>query len=179
MLHTPGNRFLGGTATQHSSVVDENYMIVGAHVDSATNEKIRKGEYVDFSHLLPKEKLDRDEAKLELVHRAGQTYFIPAERDSGNSITSFHKWEQAFRVFSNLYCLEHPDRSTELIQYNHVIFSASLTYTWDNVYTYDCEFRMHLGSFPERSWAIILQQAGPCISKTETISWGPGKQWPA
>ena len=32
-------------------------------------------------------------------------------------------------------------------------------YTWDNVYGYDKEFRMHLAKHPNRSWAVILQQA--------------------
>ena len=40
-----------------------------------------------------------------------------------------------------------------------MIFTASQSYIWDNVYQYDREFRMHISKYPERSWAIILQQA--------------------
>ena len=47
----------------------------------------------------------------------------------------------------------------ELIQYCHVIHTASLTFAWENVYYYDCEFRIHMSKYPERSWAVILQQA--------------------
>ena len=50
-------------------------------------------------------------------------------------------------------------RVTELIQYNHVMHTASSTYIWDNIYTYDREFKVHLSHYPQRSWAAILQQA--------------------
>ena len=53
----------------------------------------------------------------------------------------------------------YPHKSSELIQYNHVIHSISLTYVWDNVYGYDKEFRLHLSKHPNRNWAVILQQA--------------------
>ena len=98
-----------------------------------------------------------DDQKLELVNRGGHTFFVPAERES--SITNFHKWEQAFRAYSNIHTQEHPDRATELIQYNHVIFTASSSYQWQNIYLYDREFRTHLSYYREHSWGIILQQA--------------------
>ena len=40
-----------------------------------------------------------------------------------------------------------------------MIFTAASTYVWENVYAYDREFRMHIANYPDRSWAIILQQA--------------------
>ena len=40
-----------------------------------------------------------------------------------------------------------------------MIHTIALAYTWENVYTYDKEFRLHMARFPQRSWAIILQQA--------------------
>ena len=95
---------------------------------------------------------------MELVNRGRQSFFIPAEREN-SGITNFNKWEQAFRVFMNIFTKEYPDRVTELIQYNHIIFTAAASYQWDNVYTYDKEFRAHMSNFPSRSWAVILQQA--------------------
>ena len=136
-----GGRFNGFTANQHSLVVDENYVVVGGHIDAMLRDKIKKGEYVDFALLLPRDHLTLTaaEGRLELVHRDGQTYFVPSEKDGSPSITSFYRWEQAFRIFSNIYLKQHPERATELIQYNHIICSASTTYTWDNVYEYDRE----------------------------------------
>ena len=40
-----------------------------------------------------------------------------------------------------------------------MIFTAAGSYIWDNVYNYDREFRTHISYYPDRSWAIILQQA--------------------
>ena len=179
ILATPGkcyhrptvlnDHFNGGSATQHSSLVDENYLVIGGNIEPSLHEKIVQGEYIDFARLLQKSKNHQEDGKLELVNRGGQTYFIPANRELNGGITSFHKWEQAFRVFSNIYTKEFPERATELIQYNHIIFMASSTYIWDNVYTYDKEFRTHLSFFPERSRAIILQQAWSMYLKDRVI----------
>ena len=95
--------------------------------------------------------------KLELIVRNGRTYWIPVSEVG--TINSFARWEQAFRIFSNIYTRYHPAKSSELIQYNHVIHTVSLSYVWDNIYAYDKEFRMHMAKHPEQSWAIILQQA--------------------
>ena len=90
----------------------------------------------------------------------GRTYFVPATAlDNSGGITNFSKWEQAFEVFSNIYTRRYPHRSSELIQYNRVIHTAALTYTWENVYLYDRDFRHHIAAYPNRSWAVILQQA--------------------
>ena len=59
----------------------------------------------------------------------------------------------------NVYLKAFPDHASELVQYNHVIYTAALTFQWENVYAYDKEFRMHLSNFPNRSWSVILQQA--------------------
>ena len=86
-------------------------------------------------------------------------FFVPANDHESGGVTNFSRWEQAFRVFSNIYMCKYPDRSSELIQYNHVTHTAALLYTWDNVYLYDRDFRFHLSRYPNRSWAVILQQA--------------------
>ena len=98
-----------------------------------------------------------DDTRFEMVIRNGKTFWSPV----GNvvSITSYAKWEQAFRVFSNIYCKANPNRSVELMEYNNVIHTMAMAYNWGNVYTYDKEFRLHMAQFPQRSWAMILQQA--------------------
>ena len=140
-------------------------MMVGAYLDVNLCDKIKRGEYVDFARLLPRDKDKFQENKLELVYRNGQTFFVPAHDREATGIFNFNKWEQAFRVYSNVYLQEHPDCAAELIQYNHIIFSAENPFTWDNVYQYDKEFRMHLSSFPERSWALFCNRLGLCASR--------------
>ena len=139
--------------------MDQDYIIVGAHIEEALQQKIIKGQYVDFSKLLPKDKLVEDDGCMELIIKEGRSYWVPASNAESVQISNFNKWEQAYRVFANIYTKAYPDRAGELIEYNHVIHSISHTYVWDNVYSYDKDFTLHLSRHPERSWAIILQQA--------------------
>ena len=137
--------------------IDEDYLVVGGHVDELTQSKIIKGEYVDFGKLLPRDKiLTEEDGRMELV-KNGKTYWVPVTETV--TINNFSKWEQAFHVFSNIYTREFPHRSSELIQYNHIIHSITGIYSWENVYGYDKEFWLHLSKHPECSWSVILQQA--------------------
>ena len=138
--------------------LDQDYEVVANHVDEATQQKIVKGEYIDFSKLLPRNKiLVEEEGYLELIMKNGKAFWSPFSETV--SISGFNHWEQAFRIYSNIYTKAYPHRASELIQYNHIIYTISLSYAWDNVYLYDKEFRLHLSKHPERSWAVILQQA--------------------
>ena len=142
----------------HTAMMDKDYITVGSHVDEATILKIKNSEYVDFGKLIPKDRvLAVDENKLELVIKGGQTFYVPVSNST--EINNFGRWEQAFRVFANIYTKFHPHRSSELIEYNHIIHTVSLSYPWDSVYLYDKDFRIHISKHPERNWSIILQQA--------------------
>ena len=140
MLTTPGNDIPVHEVVK-SVLVDQNYMSMGIHVDEATRVKIINNEYVDFGKLIPRDKIAKeDDHRLELVSRNGSTFFVPASDHDLSQITGFGRWEQAFRVFSNIYTQRFLKKASELIQYNQVIFTASLSFSWDNVYRYDHEF---------------------------------------
>ena len=94
-----------------------------------------------------------------MVIKEGRTYWVPAHNNEGTAITNYNRWEQAFHVFSDMYVRAYPNHASELVQYSHLIHTASKSYTWDNVYMYDKDFRLHLARHPRRSWAIILHQA--------------------
>ena len=156
----------------HSAMVDQNFLMVAAHIDENLKKKILTGKYIDFARLLPQDRVmsDRDQC-MELINKDGRAYYVPAtDRDTANSITSFARWEQAYRVYTDIYTRQHPNRSAELIQYNHIIHTASLNYTWDSVYKYDKLFKIHMGQFPTRSWGIILQQAWSITLKDKNNS---------
>ena len=106
---------------------------------------------------------------MELVSRGGATFFVLVADRECLGITNFSRWEQAFRIFSNLYTRCYPERASELVQYNHVIYMAATTYEWDDVYTYDREFRTHLNHYPQRSWSVILQQAWAMYLKNKLV----------
>ena len=62
-------------------------------------------------------------------------------------------------MFCDVYTGSFPSRATELIQYNHIIHTASQSYVWENIYTYDIEFRKHMYVHPSLNWGIILNMA--------------------
>ena len=141
----------------NTTLMDESFLMVASHIDETLRRKIENGEYVDFAKLLPRERGEDNQGMLQLINQNGHFGWIP-EIDKNNVISNFYKWEQAFHVFSDVYSRVNPTRAAELIQYNHVISTASSSYTWENVYKYDKHFRMHMARNPLRSWAIILQQ---------------------
>ena len=99
------------------SAMDNDYLMVAAHVDENTQAKIAAGEYVDFSKLVPKDRLIQEEdQRLQMVSRDGQTYLVPAGKDQ--NIISFNKWEQDFRVYANIYLRYNSHTAPELIEYN-------------------------------------------------------------
>ena len=140
--------------------VDHNYQFLGSHVDGSLRKRIIDHEYVDFARLIPRDKVKVEtDNHLEMVQQNGRTYWVPyADRDN-LSVNSYARWDLAFRVYSNIYTSAYPGRATELLQYQHLIYSASQNYIWDNVYTYDIDFWLHMSKHPQRSWAMILQQA--------------------
>ena len=136
---------------------DDDFFHLICHIDSALKQKIEKGEYVDLDKLLPKEKSNPsstlgDYDKLEWVHQNGNSFLVPAQRQS--RITSFRRWEQAFRVYATIYCGANPNWAREVWQYISVINTATNAYVWDNVYHYDTIFRQLMQFNPTRSWAI-------------------------
>ena len=67
-----------------------------------------------------------------------KSFYVPV--NNAANITSYAKWEQAFRVYSSIYTKAHAHRSCELIEYNHVMDTVAQHYIWDNVYMYNKDF---------------------------------------
>ena len=145
----------------HSVLVDESYALVESHVDEVTRKKIISLEYVDLAKLIPKDRVmqSSQEQRMEMVNRNGMTYWVPFSENTASVINSYNKWQQAFRVYTTIFVEEHPGKAKELMQYNHIIFSASVNFVWENMYSYDIDFRLHLSKHPGRNWGIILHQA--------------------
>ena len=81
----------------HSMMVDESFMFVAAHVDQITKTKIVNREYIKFSKLISKDRIElEEEQRLELVNKEGRPVWIPTGDREGTVISSFSKWEQAF-----------------------------------------------------------------------------------
>ena len=159
-------------------MVDEEFTLIAAHLDEIMKVKIGNGDYIDFAWLIPMDRmLLEDDKRMEFVVKNGQTFILPVSDREATSISNFSRWEQAFRVYSTIYVGFYPQKAKELIQYNHIIYSASSTYVWENVYAYDRDFRMHLSRHPGHNWGIILHQAWVLRMKDRVgnkTSWSSG-----
>ena len=155
-----GEGKLGGHLV-HSVLVDEEYSAIASHIDEGLKRKIIAGEYIDFVKLLPRDRIIEEEDQcLKMVNRGSLSYWVPVG-DKSLSISSVHRWDQAFRVFTKIYLegSNNQGRAAELIQYSHIIHEANIEFPWESVYAYDREFRVHMSKYLTRSWGIILQQA--------------------
>ena len=129
--------------------VDDDYLLVASHVDETIKQKIVNHEYVDFSKLLRWDRTnygddeDGQGQRMLMVNKGGMSYWILAF-DKSSSINSFTRWDQAFRIFLDVYTSRFPERTSELIQYGHIIQTASYSFIWENVYLYDREFQRHM-----------------------------------
>ena len=86
---------------ENAVLMDQDYLLVGNHVDESTQEKIVRGEYVDFGKLLSKDKvLAEEDGRMELIFKNGKSYWTPVSQTV--VINNFAKWEQAFRIFSDI-----------------------------------------------------------------------------
>ena len=64
----------------HSAMVDENFLLVAAHVDETLRKKIEDDEYVDFAKLLPRDQVkEHNDNRFEWVIEEGHTYLAPAQ----------------------------------------------------------------------------------------------------
>lgn len=129
-----------------------------AHVDQTTREKVRTDQYVELYKFLPRDLdlVDEDD-NLVLTSKQGRTYHVPPVDREDNSISTFKKWQVAFKVFMSVYIEEHPDRlkkPLELIQYTQLIEGMTTTWIWDNVYKYDKKHRRMMQTFPGRKWHV-------------------------
>ena len=141
---------------------DNDFFHLICHIIAGLKAKIEKGQFVDLDKLLPKERnFDSsqsfsNETKLKWVQSDGSTYLVPARKTS--RINCFRRWKQAFRMYATIYCTVHPQRAREIWQYISVINTASMSYSWDNVYNYDITFRQLMEFNPNHSWAVTYNQ---------------------
>ena len=77
MYDITGNEHNNQNPLFHSVVVDEDYAIIGVHLDDNLRKKIIQGEFVDFSKLIPKDKIVTEaDRRLEIVTKNGQTFTV-------------------------------------------------------------------------------------------------------
>ena len=87
----------------HSVLVDEEYCTVRSHLDEALIGKIKRGEYVNFAKLLPRDKIAMEEDnRIQPIFKDGRVMWQTSDQMHVGNVSSFHRWEQAFRVYSKV-----------------------------------------------------------------------------
>ena len=140
---------------------DGDFFSIGCHIESPLKHKIQRGEFVELAKLLMKIRQSikgpDEETKIEIVSRNGAT-FLQQGQEKEPKITGFRSWEEAFRVYAQIYSEANPHRGAEVWQYIHNISSAANSFLWDNVAYYDFIFRKLMAQKPQRCWGTIHTQ---------------------
>ena len=160
-VEQPNGRFTNAVDSLEQTLIDDDdFVHVSCHVDKTNTDLIEKGQFVEMIKIKPKvAKVDGSiQNKIEIVNRDGQAFLVQGESSDGNKINNVRQWEQAFRVYAAIYSRANPTRAAEIWQYVEIINQAALTYTWENVATYDYHFRKMMAKNPQRSWAKIFHQ---------------------
>lgn len=171
LLNKPGSSDL--------SCDDQLYQLT-AHLDRALIEKIKNGEYMDFSKLVPRDSVipDNEKKKFQIVDDEGKPAFAPYEEKDAGGISSYKKWELAFDIYAGIFTKFHPARAAELLEYRHIIRRGAEMFQWANVYNYDKIFRQHVERNPGRTWAKKHQDTwSNHVRDQKTSSSPPGTEF--
>ena len=119
-------------------------------------EKIRKGEYIDFSTLTTKamfgapEPTSQTSFTLELAP-SGDSFAIQPT-SSHKRITSFPAWLECWNIYLAIMVDHNPSKARELIAYQAIITSASRQYPLHAWLNYDTQFRITAASDHTLRW---------------------------
>ena len=158
-VEKPQGNDLSNFSSSDCGISDDDFFHLVCHVDSSTRVKIENGQFVDLEKLLPHDKLKRQQdsgMRLGWWQKGADTFLAPVEKE--RKITNVHRWEQAFRIYSTIYCKANPHRAGEIWQYIDIIHTAARAYVWDNVANYDYIFRQLMEFNPKRSWSLTYNQ---------------------
>ena len=77
-INAPKGMYIPSEQIHDSLQVDQNYLVIGTHIDQTLRNKILNWEYVDFARLLPRDRLTReDDHCLEIVSKGGVYILCP------------------------------------------------------------------------------------------------------
>jgi len=120
-------------------------------------EKIAKGEYIDFTTLLPKSMFGASESQPQSLtlqlNSSGENYSIQPPA-SGKKMTSFSAWMEAWNMYLAHRVSLNPSCAPYLIAYQRIITSASINHPLQAWVSYDVKFRTKAATDPSLRWDI-------------------------
>ena len=127
---------------------------LGAAVPLALQEKIWKGEFVEFGSLLrPARHSENDCVFMVGTHESPAWQLRPHKQTQ--RITSIEQWTSAFLIFASIFLQRHPGQARHLLKYADIVRSAAFRRTGFGWRDYDVNFRLRQARVPSRSWATI------------------------
>ena len=139
----PAPAFSSTPSPHVSSVASPNGL--NRPLDKALEDKIFRGEYVDFSLLLPETLYQTQTPALQL-HREDSPpgylgSLLTVVKRKKPVVDSFQKWLDAFMAYMLVIVTAYPNRVGELIKYQQIISRAVTKFKGLAWYTYDEHFR--------------------------------------
>ena len=126
-------------------------------IPAKIKERIIRGEYIDFTTLIPKAMLSSNVEPehptsfiVQLPSGSGDFSLHPSAK--GRKITSFSSWMEAWNVYLAIRVDHIPSCAPSLIAYQRIITSASVSYPLQSWLNYDVQFRMLAASDPSLRW---------------------------
>ena len=127
-------------------------------LEKSTEDKILRGEYIDFALLLP-DSLSRPQAP-ELQLRfddsgSGPSSRMTMVRKRKPVIDTFHKWLDAYTTYMLVLVTAYPRRSLELLKYQQTISCAATKFKGLSWLTYDEQFRRRAANDLTINWGQV------------------------
>lgn len=113
-------------------------------LDKGTEDKILRGEYIDFALLLPDSITSPQVPELRVRFDdsgPGSTSNMSVVRKRKPAIDTFHKWVVAFTTYTIVLVTAFPRRALELFKYQQIISDAAAKFKGLSFLTYDEQFR--------------------------------------
>ena len=87
-VHNSVDKLVETKEFAQTALMNESFMMVAAHIDNSLRKRIENGEYVDFSRLLPRDRISEEQNnRLEWVQdlNGGGTFRQPVSERNASS----------------------------------------------------------------------------------------------
>jgi len=137
---------------QQQAITNTNLHPALPSISPKIREKIIKGDFIDFSTLLPKAMFslatESSGYTFQLLDNGGELSLRPSAKPK--RITSFSNWNVYLAV-----CINHtPSRGPSLVAYQRIIASASSQQPLESWMNYDIRFRTLAAYDPSLRWDV-------------------------
>ena len=139
----------------------QNSLPPNLHVPRAVQERISRGEFIDFDQLLPEVLGAHDPSarkSLEFRSNAGgalELVEVGASHPVRRRVHDIGTWLEAWTMYMHAICTIAPHRMSELLSYQAMILAANRQFYSEAWLSYDQQFRMLIAFQPGRRFDSI------------------------